>query len=233
MKENHLKNELENTDVKNFGYNQYNYKKLPVARTNNVVMQECSDEILIYDLKTHKTFSLNKTASIVYMACDGITTFAALKDRNGLSDEMICFTLDELKNENLLIETDSYISPFSGISRRQVVKQVGLASAIALPIISSLIAPEAANAQSGCATCTTLGTQCGLISDGCGNTLNCGNCSEFGPHWACLSNTCNCVTTTCGLESANCGTISDGCGGVLFCGSCGPTQTCINNFCTS
>ena len=208
-------------------------KILPKARLENIVTQECSDEILIYDLTTHKTFSLNNTASIVYKACDGITSFADLKTKNRLSDEIIYFTLDELRKENLLIETDSYISPFSGSSRRQVIKQVGLASIAALPVISSLIAPKAANAQSGCATCVTLGTQCGSVSDGCGNTLNCGNCSALGPQYACVGNMCNCIATTCSAQGKNCGLFSDGCGSVLFCGSCGPLQTCIANICVN
>lgn len=209
------------------------FKNLPVARTNNIVIQEYRDEILIYDLQTHKTYSLNQTASLVYKACDGKTSLTELKAKSRLSDEMICFTLDELKNENLLIDTDSYISPFLGMSRRQVIKQVGFASFATLPIISSLIAPTAANAQSGCATCGTLGTQCGSVSDGCGNTLNCGDCSGFGLQYSCVGNTCLCVPTTCGAIGKNCGIISNGCGSLLFCGSCSPLQTCVSNVCVS
>lgn len=123
--------------------------KLPSPKTKDIVEQIIGDEILIYDLITNKAFSLNKTSSLVYKACDGVTTFDELKRAHNFSDEVIYLALDELKRNNLLAD-ESYNSPFAGISRREVIKKVGLASMVALPAIVGLSAPKAAHAASVC-----------------------------------------------------------------------------------
>ena len=122
--------------------------KLPLARSTDIVVQELGEEILIYDLNTHKAYNLNETSGTVYRACDGRTTFDELKLGTKLPDEIIFLALDELRRENLLEESQTYSSPFGGMSRREAIRRVGLASMIALPVISSLIAPTAAMAQS-------------------------------------------------------------------------------------
>lgn len=124
--------------------------KLPLARHKDIVVQSLGKDILIYDMNTHKAYSLNETSSIVYEACGRETTFDELRIKNNFSDEIIFLALDELRRENLLEENQIYNSPFTGMSRREVIRKVGFASMIALPIISSLVAPTAATAQSGC-----------------------------------------------------------------------------------
>lgn len=121
-------------------------KLLPIARTANIAVQNLKTEILIYDLSTDKAFCLNETAAKVFNACDGRTTFAELQNDHQLTDEIIYLALDNLKKENL-IETD-YLSPFAGMTRREVIRRVGLASVIALPIVSGIIAPQASHAAS-------------------------------------------------------------------------------------
>jgi hypothetical protein len=136
---------------------------LPLARHRDVVVQEFDKEILVYDLNTHKIHSLNQTSAIVYRHCDGRTTFEELKRKNKFSDDLIHLAIDQLREVNL-IETDNrFASPFSGMSRREAIRRVGLASMIALPFITSLVAPTAAMAQSSgapgatanCQPCTT------------------------------------------------------------------------------
>lgn len=112
-------------------------------------MQDLGNEILLYDLKIDKAFCLNETAAIVFRHCDGSTSPADLKLKKGdLSEEVIFLTLDLLEKENLLKVKD-YQSPFDGLSRRAIIKKVGLASMVAWPVISSIMAPPAAAAQSG------------------------------------------------------------------------------------
>lgn len=122
--------------------------KLPIARNTDVVIQRLGKEILIYDLKNHKAFNLNETSSIIYQACDGKTSFSELKVKHGFTDDLIFLALDELKKENLIEADETLISPFVGMSRREAIRKVGMGSLIALPIIASLIAPTAAQAQS-------------------------------------------------------------------------------------
>lgn len=129
--------------------------KLPKMR-ENILIQNSKGEVLVYNLKTNLAYCLNETAGKVFNSCDGIQTVNELKLRHGLTDEIIFFALDNLKKENLLAENTEYVSPFAGMNRREVIRKVGLASMIALPLISSLIAPSAAEAASGvtCNACT-------------------------------------------------------------------------------
>lgn len=120
--------------------------KLPKAKTAELVIQESGNELLLYNLTTNKAYCLNETSAIVYQACDGNTTFAELKKQSFFTDELIFLALDGLKRENLLDE--NYDSPFEEMTRRQVIKKIGLSSMLALPVISSIIAPTSVMAQS-------------------------------------------------------------------------------------
>ena len=135
--------------------------KLPLARSKDLVIQNLGEEILVYDLNTNRVFNLNETSAIVYNACDGKTTFEELKQKSNFRDEVIFLALDQLKKEELIEVDSSYVSPFAGMSRREVIRKVGFASMIALPVISSLVAPKAANAQS--VTCRN--TECNLTGN--------------------------------------------------------------------
>jgi hypothetical protein len=123
-------------------------KKLPKARTENLLEQNLENETLIYDLLIDKAFNLNETLSAVYKACGRNQTFDDLKRRYKFSDDFIYLALDKLKRNNLLSGKD-YVSPFADGSRREVIKKVGLASMMVLPIITGLVAPKAVNAASG------------------------------------------------------------------------------------
>ncbi|HQJ57799.1 MAG TPA: hypothetical protein PK255_01825, partial [Candidatus Pacearchaeota archaeon] len=98
------------------------------------------------------------------------------------------------------------------------------------------------------ATCASLGRNCGTVSDGCGETLTCGNYNggcQTGytcqtDRGFCVQNPC--VPATCASLGRNCGTVSDGCGGTLTCGNynggcqtgytCQTNGTCTKNPCT-
>lgn len=123
--------------------------KLPKTRTENLLEQNLAGETLIYDLSADKAFNLNETSTIVYKACCEDLTFDELKRTSKFADDVIYLALDELKRNNLLID-ENYVSPFAGMNRREVIKKVGLASMIALPIITGLSAPFAVHAVSGC-----------------------------------------------------------------------------------
>jgi len=79
---------------------------------------------------------------------------------------------------------------------------------------------------------TACAGKCGVISDGCTGTHNCGNpcalgevCSANG-----VANVCGvpaCVPNTCEGLNAECGVIDDGCGGTVTCADCvEPGETC-------
>lgn len=118
--------------------------KLPEIR-RNLLVQELSNELLIYNSDTNSSYCLNSTAKTVFNACNGTDTFEDLKSH--LPEDVIYLSLDELQRNNLL--GGGYSSPFLGMNRREVIRKIGFASMIALPVISSLIAPSSANAASG------------------------------------------------------------------------------------
>lgn len=127
----------------------------PQAKLANLVVQDLSNEILIYNLENNKAFSLNETTTLVWQNCDGtkdVRQIAQILETNlgqTVPDELVFLALDRLKKEDLVAFDESDVSPLQGINRREVVKRVGLATMVALPIISSVVAPTASHAQSG------------------------------------------------------------------------------------
>lgn len=142
---------------------------LPCARNSEIVVQELRGELLIYDLREDRAFCLNETLAIVYQNCDGTTSFDKLKKDYQFTDDLIHFALAELRNENLIDdETDDY---FADLSRREIIKRVGLATLIALPVISGIVAPTAAMAASAAGACVGNGNGTPGTPIGCATSL--------------------------------------------------------------
>jgi hypothetical protein len=139
----------------------------PKTRENDIVVQDLKGELLIYDQNSNKAFCLNPTSAAVWNLCDGtssvsdITKQLSIQLKQPVTDELVWLAIDQFKTDNLLSESYQIGDTFGGLSRREVIKKVGFASMIALPVISSLVVPTAAMAQSGvalraiCQTCTT------------------------------------------------------------------------------
>jgi len=155
---------------------------LPKARTTDIIEQEAGSELLVYDLQIDKAYNLNETSKIIYKAC-GNQTFEDLKRKYKFTDDLIYLTLDKLSANNLMEDYQS--DHFAGLSRREVIRKVGLGSMIALPIMTAVFAPSAANAASAFApgsrafdqTCTT-STDCAASAPHCINTVNSPNDSQ-------------------------------------------------------
>jgi hypothetical protein len=130
----------------------------PVARQKGLVIQEVPDEVLVYDTETNKAHCLNKTAALVWRSCDGtktvpdIAAHVASISGERVPDELVWLAIDQLNSSDLLekaIEAD-----MNGLSRRDVIKRIGLTSMVALPVIASLVAPPTAMASTSC-NCTS------------------------------------------------------------------------------
>lgn len=133
----------------------------PISRRSNLVVQDYGSEILIYDLTENKAFSLNEPSAMIWQVCDGSKTVSeiaedlSLRLKSPISDEFVWIALEQMKKDNLLENSEEIATDFGGLSRREVIRKVGLATLVALPMVSSLIAPTAAHATSGVAvTCT-------------------------------------------------------------------------------
>jgi len=156
--------------------------QLPCARKAGLVIQDMPDEVLVYDLDTNKAHCLNKSAAFVWRSCDGKTSISdiarlfEIQTGDKVSDDFVWLALDEL-NENSLLESEVKAS-FAGRSRREVIKKIGLASVVALPIVASLVAPKSAMAAVSCA-CVTHG-DC-ITQTGCPSTANCNGSGRCAP----------------------------------------------------
>ena len=140
----------------------------PNARQEGLVVQELADEVLVYDSQRFKAHCLNRTAALVWQHCDGKRTTReialALEKHAGspVGEEVVWLALSQLGKSRLLTERVMPAADKAGISRREVMKRVGLAAAVALPVVTSIVAPKAAQAANCLGTgiaCTT-GAQC-------------------------------------------------------------------------
>ena len=108
-----------------------------------------------------------------------------------------------------------------GVVTQKIAEKLSVEAAgcVAKSILST--AKDAANGSGGDAsdpsctakTCEDYGGECGTHDNGCGGTINCGECTSA------------CAARTCAQLGKTCGTHPDGCGGTVNCGLC-PTTGC-------
>jgi hypothetical protein len=154
----------------------------PEARKEGLIVHELSGEVLVYDLDRHKAHCLNKTAALVWERCDGKTSVPQLVQqletalKTPVDEEVVWLAVDQLGKSRLLQEK---IAPETGrvrLSRRELIKRAGLGAALALPLVTSIIAPTAAQAGSLCQGPCTGGPGPGTCPVGCTCTAANGVC---------------------------------------------------------
>lgn len=158
-----------------------------------MVIKEVDNEVLIYDLERDKAHCLNPSAAAIWRRCDGKTTPEALaislgKDTDTRVDEdFIWLGLRDLRRNHLLENDVGWpqemgVSKGIGMPRREAVRRIGIAAAMALPLVISITSPTAVQAAASCSTqckpCNTGGDCCsGVCSNnapGCsGGTKKC------------------------------------------------------------
>ena len=155
---------------------------LPFAKQEDIVIQELNDEVLIYDLIRNKAFCLNETSLIIWQMCDGTKTVAEIsqaasrKFKANISEDFVWLALDQFKKDKLI--TNEFKSVFAGMTRREVIRKVGFASMVALPVVASIIAPTAVSAAS---TCLCMAPGDCLAQTGCPSTVNCNGSGQCAP----------------------------------------------------
>jgi len=152
--------------------------EMPRARQEKLLVHELADEVLVYDLKRQKAHCLNKTAALVWNRCDGASSVAEIarliEQELGTSvdEDVVRLALDQLERARLLAERPSQTTGTVRVSRRQLMRRMGLAAAVSLPLVVSIPVPTAAQVQS----CVVSGTT------GCHGATNCcsglGNCAQ-------------------------------------------------------
>ena len=152
---------------------------IPEARKEGLVVQELSGEVLVYDRERNKAHCLNSTAARVWEYCDGKTSVAQIAraiegEINAPVDEdVIWLGVEQLSKIHLLQEHAKLPEHKSGLSRREVMKRIGLAAAVALPVVTSIVAPRAVQA----ATCGGPGAPCTTSAQCCSGLCSAGMCT--------------------------------------------------------
>lgn len=152
---------------------------IPEARREGLVVQELSDEVLVFDRDRNKAHCLNKTAALVWNHCDGNSSVAEMarviaRETNAPVDEdLIWLGVEQLSKTHLLRERARVPEHKTGLSRREVIRRIGLTAAVALPVVTSIVAPTAAQA----ANCLGTGQTCTTSAECCNGLCNMSVCN--------------------------------------------------------
>jgi len=150
-------------------------EKMPQARRSGLIIQEVDGEVLIYDQSADKAHCLNDTAAKVWKYCDGQTTISqackslSLDLGTPVNEKLVWYAVGQFSKDNLL-EKDVTPPAFmiAGMNRRQMVRTLGLAAVVAVPLVTSIVAPTPAQA----ATCFPTGQNCGNSNQCCSGLCN-------------------------------------------------------------
>lgn len=160
-----------------------NQQQFPRARAD-CLSRKFDAEVLIYDPQHDVGHCLNSTAAAVWQLCDGKSSprqMAAELSRQfsaPVEERVVQLALGQLADANLLVERDVIVE---SLSRRLAIRRMGIAAAIALPLITSIVAPTPAHAASclpsgsPCNPFLNLccaGLPCGLVTRTCGSILS-------------------------------------------------------------
>ena len=140
----------------------------PQARKRGLLIEKLPDEVLVYDLERKKAHCLNGSAALIWNHCDGKTSVEGIsrilqqQTNEKIADDVVWLGLDQLY-EAKLIETQ-VVRPAARarLSRRELVKRIGVA--VSIPLVASILAPTASASLSCVGRPCPGGTGCGLCS---------------------------------------------------------------------
>ena len=146
----------------------------PRARSEGLLVRELEGEVLVYDLERHRAVCLNRAAAAVWRSCDGRTDVAglgrALGGESGGGEEAVWLALEQLVRDRLIDGRPPRRAGSRRVTRRELIRRLGLAAAAALPLVTSIVAPTPAQAASplGSGQPCTSSAQCasGVCSGG-------------------------------------------------------------------
>jgi len=134
----------------------------PLARKEGLVIQELPDEVLVYDLDRDRAHCLNETAAFVWQRCDGRTSTVEIARSLGrkvnapVDEKVVWFAIDQLGRNHLMASLPVPPQSVAGLNRREMVRALGVAAAVAVPVVASIVAPTPAQAT----TCVGAGGSC-------------------------------------------------------------------------
>lgn len=145
----------------------------PRARVD-CLTREFGDELLVYDQQRSVGHCLNPAAAAAWRLSDGKKNPSELarmmtKELSApVNESVVLLAIEELSQARLLVESEK---PVRRTSRREAIRAIGLAGAIALPLVTSLVAPTPARA----ACCLANGKPCGSSAQCCSGKCGTGN----------------------------------------------------------
>src|SRR3954447_14815919 len=202
---------------------------LPAARTEALLVEHVGAETVVYDLSTKEVHCLSPLAAAVFGACGGSRGSeggaAVAQDRLGkpVPADDVAAAVAQLGECDLL---DTPLRVHDGLSRREAVRKVALAgatAAFAAPLVTSIVAPNEAAADSklppGCSCTKNPDCQSNHCCKEAGNNDKCND-------GCCASDDngtdCQCVGTTFPTVCHSIPNPGTSCGSV---GPCTPNNT--------
>lgn len=158
---------------------------LPRVRPG-LLRHELDGQVLIYDAREDRVHLLDTTTGHVFELLeqggrtrDGIVSELATRMNTIESESLLQLSLDELRKADLLDDVSATVPALSDITRRELIRKVGLAGAAAflVPAIATLTATPA-QAQASCIAQNQTCLRGGAIS--CCHPLTCQNINSFG-----------------------------------------------------
>jgi len=119
----------------------------PIARKQGLVIQELPDEVLVYDLERDRAHCLNETAAFVWQRCNGRRSIAQIAKILGhhldcvVDENIVWLALDQLSRNHLLEKQTAIPQTITTMNRRALVRAMGLTAAVAIPLVTSILAP--------------------------------------------------------------------------------------------
>jgi len=158
-----------------------NRQTKPRARKDGLIVHRLPDEVLVYDLDRDRAHCLNETAAFVWQKCDGRKSTSEIAQALGkttntqVDEKIVWLAIDQLDRNHLLAVTPPRPSAIGNMNRREVIRALGVAAAVTIPVVASIVAPTPAQA----ATCLPNGATCSTGPQCCSGFCNppgvCGN----------------------------------------------------------
>jgi hypothetical protein len=129
----------------------------PLRRRDELIVRQVADETLVYDERNHRAHCLNRAAAMVWAECNGHASPEEIAGSLASDVDVVLLAIQKLERAQLL-EPRADRQEASGLSRRELARRLGLAAgvAVALPIVSSIVAPTPLMA----ASCVPRGGAC-------------------------------------------------------------------------
>lgn len=154
--------------------NKFIESYVPRARQEDLVIEGLGDETLVYDMRSHKAHCLNRTAALVWNRCDGKATVSEMRValekefHMPVDSDVVWLAIEQLSQAKLLSDRLPGSVSQQAMSRRAVIRKIGLGAAVALPLVTSILAPTTAEAS----TCLPAGAACTTGSQCCSTVCN-------------------------------------------------------------